>query len=446
MSAPIRLYWNKICPFVQRAWIAAIEKNVTLELIEVPLGGETPEWYKKINPRETVPTLQHGDTLIFESNLIAQYLDDQFEPKQSLFPGSAYDRHRVRFFIEQVGEFVGYAYDFLMTGPLAEGAAEKLADFEWNVKNIEKLLIEQSPRGPFFLGETFSLADIALVPFLDRFRYTLAAYCNGYDLFASAPRTKALLDAAFLRPSVFQTSQSAAFYIDAYKSYGKLEETPRPFKLYSNPLCPFAERTRIAAALKKVAVEIIDIDLQNKPEWYEKDVNPRGTVPALVIPGGSVVHESNLIVSYFDEEFPNQGPQLVPTGALQRYQLNFFLDNLGGFTSAVYGFLLSKGAEDKREALKSAAAVAEGLLVEQSPGPFFFGAEPSLADIAVIPHLVRLGSSLVELGGGYTTFFADFPRLGALDAAARAHPVIGQVLQEPVSYLETMRQRVKSDS
>lgn len=435
----VTLYWNKICPFVQRAWITLIEKRVAFELVYVPLSGGTPAWYHEINPRGTVPTLKHGDRIVFESNLIAQYVDDTFDPKQSLFPGSAYDRHRVRFFLEQVGEFVGSAYGFL-----SDRAGKD--EFEANVKNLEKLLAEQSPSGPFFLGDTFSLADIALVPFLDRFRHTLFAFVDGYDIFASAPRLKALHAAATLRPSVFQTNQSGAFYIDAYKGYvsgGPVEPTKRPLKLYTNGHCPFCERVKIALALKGIVVDEVEIDLADPPAWYAADINPRGTVPALALGDGRIVHESNLIVAYFDEEYAAEEgkPALVPTDGLARYQQNLFLEAAGGLVGAGYGLLFGKGADEKRAALQEAARPVEDLLAQQSAGPFFFGAEPSLADVSVLTHLVRFSASLPEFGNGYA-LFTEFPRLGALVQAAREHPVIGKVLKEPEAYLAIIRARI----
>lgn len=68
-------------------------------------------------------------------------------------------RHRIRFFIEQVGEFVGAAYT-LLRDRSGEG---NQANLEANIKNIEGLLAEQSANGPFFLGDHFTLADIAIV-------------------------------------------------------------------------------------------------------------------------------------------------------------------------------------------------------------------------------------------------------------------------------------------
>jgi glutathione S-transferase len=50
-------------------------------------------------------------------------------------------------------------------------------------------------------------------------------------------------------------------------------EPPKPIKLYSNKSCPWAQRSRIALLESNVKYEEIEIDLQNKPDWYAK-VNP----------------------------------------------------------------------------------------------------------------------------------------------------------------------------
>ncbi len=52
--------------------------------------------------------------------------------------------------------------------------------------------------------------------------------------------------------------------------------------LYSNPICPFAHRAWWALKEKQIPFEFAHIPLgAEKPEWYTKEVNPRGTVPAL---------------------------------------------------------------------------------------------------------------------------------------------------------------------
>ena len=49
------------------------------------------------------------------------------------------------------------------------------------LREINDIFVRASPTGPYFLGETFSLADLAVVPFLARFSILLPFY-RGVDL------------------------------------------------------------------------------------------------------------------------------------------------------------------------------------------------------------------------------------------------------------------------
>ncbi len=82
---------------------------------------------------------------------------------------------------------------------LVKSTAEDVAYFE-------KVLAAKSA-GPFFLGETFSFADVAILPFLDRYRYKLLAF-RGVDFLANAPRLRGLLAAAEQRESFKASAQT----------------------------------------------------------------------------------------------------------------------------------------------------------------------------------------------------------------------------------------------
>lgn len=69
-------------------------------------------------------------------------------------------------------------------------------------------------------------------------------------------------------------------------------------------LCPFAERARIAVALKKVDHQQVDIDLSKKPDWYF-DLNPNGTVPTFEAPDGRTLFESEVIAETLDDLYPD---------------------------------------------------------------------------------------------------------------------------------------------
>jgi glutathione S-transferase len=51
--------------------------------------------------------------------------------------------------------------------------------------------------------------------------------------------------------------------------------------LYSARACPYAHRTRLVLSEKKVQFELKEVDLQNKPAWFDQSVSAYGKVPAL---------------------------------------------------------------------------------------------------------------------------------------------------------------------
>ena len=84
-------------------------------------------------------------------------------------------------------------------------------------------------------------------------------------------------------------------------------------KLYDAPRCPYCARVRIALAEKGLAWEQVVIDLSNRPRsLYE--LNPSGKVP--VLDDGFVLPESEVIVDYLDDRYPE--PPLRPSDPRDR--------------------------------------------------------------------------------------------------------------------------------
>ena len=84
--------------------------------------------------------------------------------------------------------------------------------------------------------------------------------------------------------------------------------------LYSGTTDPFSQRCRIVLHEKGMDFQIIDVDLDNKPEDLAV-MNPYNQVPVLV-ERDLVLHESNIINEYIDERFPH--PQLMPADPVMR--------------------------------------------------------------------------------------------------------------------------------
>jgi glutathione S-transferase len=89
--------------------------------------------------------------------------------------------------------------------------AERLRYMEQN--GISKL----SDRGPYWLGEQLTLADISFYPFFERF--CVLTHYRGFKIPDDCVRLKAWFAAMQQRPSVVATREADTFHIDVYKHY-----------------------------------------------------------------------------------------------------------------------------------------------------------------------------------------------------------------------------------
>ncbi|HVN84086.1 MAG TPA: glutathione S-transferase family protein [Candidatus Binatia bacterium] len=91
MSDHITLYDTQGSPCARRVRIVLLEKGLAWETCVVDLTKmeqKRPE-YLALNPNGVVPTLVHGDRVIYESNVITEYLDAVF-PRPRLYPVDAW--------------------------------------------------------------------------------------------------------------------------------------------------------------------------------------------------------------------------------------------------------------------------------------------------------------------------------------------------------------------
>ena len=87
----------KLCPFVQRSVIVLLEKKVPFDIRYIDLSNP-PDWFKAISPLGKVPLLKLGDTVLFESAVIMEYLDEVNPP--SLHPSDPLRKAHHRAWIE----------------------------------------------------------------------------------------------------------------------------------------------------------------------------------------------------------------------------------------------------------------------------------------------------------------------------------------------------------
>ncbi|KAF9916784.1 hypothetical protein BX616_002823 [Lobosporangium transversale] len=230
MTGPKLVLYNSVaCPYAARAVIAAEETGAQLEIVPIDLNVPRPDWYlKEINPYGQVPALKVDDKhVILESLLVAEYLSD-LHPGAGLFPTDPLQRAQTRYLIHHWGNRTHPAFHKAAFVLDREQAAKHREEFIVELEKFNRLLEnvyrrEEDGNGPFFLGDKFTFADLALGPFMSRF-ILLGAYDNGNKevTLEDYPQFKRFFewkDAVTKRPSVAKASYPREKLIEAYKKF-----------------------------------------------------------------------------------------------------------------------------------------------------------------------------------------------------------------------------------
>ena len=196
MSEPLILISHHLCPYVQRAAISLDEKHVAFERIYVDLANKPP-WFLDVSPLGKTPVLKVGNTAIFESAVILEYLEET-QPNP-LHPTDPLERAEHRSWIEYGSSLlndIGTFYSATDQGRFENSTttlSEKFARLETRSSGL-----------PYFNGERFSLVDVAFGPV---FRYfDVFDEIGDFGILADKPKLlawrKALADRSSVKSAV----------------------------------------------------------------------------------------------------------------------------------------------------------------------------------------------------------------------------------------------------
>lgn len=163
----MKLYSGPLSLFTAKVRIALDEKGLDYERIEVgwtPAARYEPHHpdVVALNPKKQVPVLVDGDTVVTDSTVILEYLEDRY-PETPLFPADPATRARCRHF-EAWADEVLFAplWDLIETSVYATGSAEESERRAGAIAGVEAcagVLDAEVPGGTPICGD-FSVADI----------------------------------------------------------------------------------------------------------------------------------------------------------------------------------------------------------------------------------------------------------------------------------------------
>jgi len=204
-------------------------------------------------------------------------------------------------------------------------------------------------------------------------------------------------------------------------------------KLYTYFRSSAAYRVRIALNLKGLAYDMLPIHLSRdggqhrKPEY--RALNPHMRVPALALHNGDVLTQSLAIVEYLEETHPE--PPLLPRDPVARAKVRAVAQMIACDIHPLNNLVT---LQYLKNTLKEEQAdidtwyrhwVTEGFKAIEAmiaPGPYAFGAQPTLADCCLVPQVFNARR--------FNTPLEAFPKIVAVDAACLKLPAFDRARPE----------------
>jgi stringent starvation protein A len=158
------LYSGTTCPFSQRCRNVLYEKGMDFQIVDVDLHNK-PEDLAVMNPYNQVPVLVERDLILYESNIINEYIDDRF-PHPQLMPADPVMRARARLFLFRFEHEI-----FTHVETLEKASSRTIDKARASVRDSLTQIAPVFTKQKYMLGEDYSMLDVAITPLLWRLDY-----------------------------------------------------------------------------------------------------------------------------------------------------------------------------------------------------------------------------------------------------------------------------------
>jgi glutathione S-transferase len=214
-------------------------------------------------------------------------------------------------------------------------------------------------------------------------------------------------------------------------------------ELYGVELSPFVARARIALRIKGVECPLLPPPGGGTRSAEFLAINPIGKVPVLVTDDGLAIAESETVIDYLDDTYPE--PPLLPADPAERARARNLVRTLEGYaTPALYRLFgqLDPATCDEARVIDECGRLAQGLALAAKflgEGPYAAGGTPGKADCLLAPTCLL--ATLIAGMVGQPDPVAAIPALADYVGRARDHAVIGGVLSETEAALAASQAR-----
>ena len=149
--------------YSHRVRMVLCEKGVSVDIVDVD-PDDRPDELSQINPYNTLPTLLDRDLVLYQSNVIMEYLDERF-PHPPLLPVYPVARAQSKLLMHRIEKDWSRAVDLLMSGSGKDSLVDKTRnELRESLAGIAPIFDDRN----FFMNEEFSLVDCCVAPILWR--------------------------------------------------------------------------------------------------------------------------------------------------------------------------------------------------------------------------------------------------------------------------------------
>ena len=178
------LYSGITCPFSHRCRFVLFEKGMDFEIKDIDTFNK-PEDLAVINPYNQVPVLVERDLILYESNIINEYLDERF-PHPQLMPADPVMRGRGRLVLFRLEKEL-FVHVATLENPAATNKEQAKA--REAIAQGLTMIAPSYAKNKYVLGDDFSMIAVALAPLLWRLtHYDIKLPKSAAPLLKSAER------------------------------------------------------------------------------------------------------------------------------------------------------------------------------------------------------------------------------------------------------------------